>query len=54
MPYVVGYITLDEGPQIMSNVTGIDPEEVRIGQKVEVYFDDVTPNLTLPKFKVVQ
>ena len=54
VPYVVGYVTLDEGPQMMSNITGIDPAEVRIGQRVEVYFDDVTPNLTLPKFKVVQ
>ncbi|MEE8386320.1 MAG: Zn-ribbon domain-containing OB-fold protein [Dehalococcoidia bacterium] len=54
VPYVVGYVTLDEGPQMMSNITGIDPTEVRIGQKVELYFDDVTPDLTLPKFKVVE
>ncbi len=51
VPYVVGYIQLDEGPQMMSNVTGIDPAQVKIGQKVEVYYDDVLPDLTLPKFR---
>ena len=54
VPYVVGYVALDEGPQMMSNITGIDPSEVRIGQRVEVYFDDATPDVTLPKFRVVR
>ncbi len=54
VPYAVGYVTLDEGPQMMTNITGIDPAEVRIGQKVEVYYEDVLPDLTIPKFKVVQ
>ena len=54
LPYAVGYITLDEGPQIMSNITGIDPAELKIGQKVEVYYEDATPELTVPKFRPIK
>ncbi|MEK7353076.1 MAG: hypothetical protein AABZ77_01035 [Chloroflexota bacterium] len=37
----------------MSNVIGCKPDEVRVGMPVEVVFDDVTPEVTLPKFKPV-
>jgi len=37
LPYVVAMIELDEGVRMMGNVTGIDPEEVRIGLEVEAY-----------------
>jgi len=30
------------------------PEAVRCGMRVEVVFDDVTPEVTLPKFKPVE
>ena len=53
VPYVVGYVTLDEGPQMMTNVIGIEPEKVRIGMKVEIVYDDVLPEVTLPKFRPV-
>jgi uncharacterized OB-fold protein len=53
VPYSVAYVTLDEGPQMMTNIIGIDPEMVRIGMKVEIVFDDVLPDVTLPKFKPV-
>ena len=51
VPYVVGYVTHDEGPQIMTNIVGCDPKDVRIGQRVEIVFEDVMPDLTMPKFK---
>jgi uncharacterized OB-fold protein len=54
VPYAVGYVTLDEGPQMMTNFIGIEPEQVRIGMKVDIVYDDVTPEVTLPKFKPVQ
>jgi len=51
IPFVIGLVELDEGPRIYSNITGTRPEEVAIGDEVRVYFDDVTPEISLPKFK---
>jgi uncharacterized protein len=35
----------------MTNVVGCAPDAVRIGMRVEVVFDDVTTEITLPKFR---
>jgi uncharacterized protein len=35
-PYVIAYIELAEGPRILSNVIGMDPDDVAIGLKVEL------------------
>ncbi len=51
IPFVIGLIELEEGPRIYSNVTDVKPEEVKIGDEVAVYFDDVTPEVSLPKFR---
>jgi uncharacterized OB-fold protein len=51
VPYNISAIALDEGPHMLSNVVGCRPQEVKIGMKVEVTFDDVTGDITLPKFK---
>ncbi len=51
IPFVIGLIELDEGPRIYSNVTGSKPEELSIGDRVAVYFEDVTSEFALPKFK---
>jgi uncharacterized OB-fold protein len=32
---------------------GVKPEEIYIGMPVEVVFDDISENLTLPKFRKV-
>jgi uncharacterized OB-fold protein len=50
VPYVVAVIELDEGPRLVSNVVGIDPGSVRCGMRVQVTYDDVSPDVTLPKF----
>jgi hypothetical protein len=51
LPYVLAIVELDEGPRLMTNVVGCAPDAVRIGMAVEVVFDDVTPEVTLPKFR---
>jgi len=53
VPYTVAIIELDEGPRMMSNVVGCKPEDVRIGMRVGVIFEDVTEEITLPKFKPI-
>lgn len=52
-PYVVALVDLDEGVRMMTNIVGCDPGDVTIGMEVEVVFDDVTDDVTLPKFKPV-
>ncbi|HEV8677148.1 MAG TPA: Zn-ribbon domain-containing OB-fold protein [Methylomirabilota bacterium] len=50
LPYVVAWVELEEGVQLLTNVVGGDPAAVRIGMPVQVAFEDVTPEVTLPRF----
>jgi len=49
-PYVLAIVELEEGPRITTNIVA-PPDQVRIGMAVNVFFDDVTPEHTLVKFK---
>jgi uncharacterized OB-fold protein len=53
LPYVVALIELDEGVRMLSNLVDVDPspETVQIGMPVEIVYDDVTEEITLPKFR---
>jgi uncharacterized OB-fold protein len=53
LPYVMAYVELDAGVRVLTNIVGCAAEDVTIGMPVEVVFDDVTPEVTLPKFKPV-
>ncbi|MFO8011639.1 MAG: Zn-ribbon domain-containing OB-fold protein [Dehalococcoidia bacterium] len=50
-PYSVVLVELEEGVRIVSNMTDVEAEDMVIGMPVEVVFDEVTDDLTLPKFK---
>lgn len=52
-PVIIGIVELDEGPRLLSNVIGIepDPQTVRCDMRVEVVFEDITAEITLPRFK---
>ena len=51
IPYNVVQVELAEGPRLTANVVGIPNEELEVGQPVEIVFDDVTPELTMPRFR---
>jgi uncharacterized OB-fold protein len=53
VPYVTALVQLDEGPRVYTNLVGIDPDptQIRCEMPVEVTFDDVTEEITLPKFR---
>ncbi len=51
VPYNLALIELDEGVRMMSNIVDCPLDEIHVGMRVEVVFDDVTPQVTLPKFK---
>jgi uncharacterized OB-fold protein len=51
IPYNVAEVELDEGPRLLTNLVGIENDDIEIGMPVEVVFDDVTEEVTLAKFK---
>jgi len=53
IPYVVAIIRLDEGVQMCSNIVDCDPRNVKCDMPVEVVFEKLNDEFTLPKFKPV-
>jgi uncharacterized protein len=37
-PYAIGYVTLDEGPAVLTNFVDVAPEDLKIGMRVRVKF----------------
>jgi uncharacterized protein len=51
LPYVMAWVEVDEGLKMLTNIVDCPPEQVKIGMPVEAVFDDVTPEVTLVKFR---
>jgi uncharacterized OB-fold protein len=51
VPYAVVVIELEEGARLVSNLVDCPVAAIEIGMPVEVVFEDVTPEVTLPKFR---
>jgi uncharacterized protein len=49
--YVLAYVELEEGPRVLTNIVDCDPDNVRIGQSVEVVFHDTGKGTALPRFR---
>jgi len=49
-PYCIAYVTLDEGPSMMTNIVDVDLETVRIGQRVVVTFRKSEGGTSIPMF----
>jgi|SRR5690606_13615931 uncharacterized OB-fold protein len=51
-PYVFAMVTLEEGPTMITNIVDASPEELAIGQDVEVtYLRDQTGKQNFPVFR---
>jgi uncharacterized OB-fold protein len=52
-PYVVALIELDEGARMLTNLIEVEAtaEAVKVGMPVEIVYDAVTDEVTLPKFR---
>ncbi len=52
-PYVIAVVQLEEGPRMMSNLVDVvpDPATLQIDMPLEVVFDKVNDDVTLPKFR---
>lgn len=51
LPYVIAMVALEEGPMVYGNVTGVDPDEVRIGLPVEAWFTKVDDEIGIPSWR---
>ena len=49
-PYCLAYVTLDEGPLILSNIQATDFGTLRIGQRLRVVFVESTTGQKVPMF----
>lgn len=51
LPYPICVVETEEGLRFISNLVNIANAEIEIGMPIEVVFDDVTDEVTLPKFQ---
>lgn len=51
MPYNVVLVQLDEGPMVYSNLVDVPDDEIVPDLLVEAFFDDVTEDFTLIRFR---
>ena len=50
-PYNGALVELEEGPRLISSIVGIPNDQIRMDMPLEVVFDDVTAEVTLPRFR---
>lgn len=53
LPFVLAYVDLEEGVRMMTRIVDCSPDDVEIGMDVEVVFEKVTEEFSLPFFKPV-
>ena len=53
VPLVLAIIQMDDGYPMLSNIVDCDPNEVKIGDPVEVTFEDQSETIALPLFRLV-
>jgi uncharacterized OB-fold protein len=53
IPYAIAYVTLAEGPSMMTNIVDCDLDRIRIGQKVRLVFKPTEGGPPVPMFTPV-
>ncbi|MBM84645.1 MAG: DNA-binding protein [Rhodospirillaceae bacterium] len=51
-PYAIAYVTLEEGPTMITNIVDCDFDDVMVGQKVELVFRDSVNGQAVPMFRL--
>jgi uncharacterized OB-fold protein len=49
--YIVALVELAEGPLMLSRLIALEWDELHLGLPLEVVFDDITPDVTIPRFR---
>ena len=50
VPYAVGVVLLEEGARMIANLRGVKPEEIKGDMEVEVIYEKLSEDITLPQF----
>lgn len=53
VPYNVAIVQLEEGPRLHSQIVGCPFDRLHIGMPVQVVFEKINEEVTLPKFRPV-
>jgi uncharacterized protein len=53
IPYAIAYVSLAEGPTMMTNIVDCDLDQIRIGQKVKLVFKPSDGGAPVPMFTPV-
>ena len=51
LPVLMCLIDLDDGARMYGQVTGCSPEQIRIGMRVRVYFEQISDEAGIPEFR---
>ena len=51
LPYASVIVELSEGVRLMTSIVDVDPEALYISMPVQVVFEDVGSEMTLPRFR---
>ena len=53
LPFVIAVIALEGagGLRMISNLVGVEPHQIEIGLEVEVVWEDMSPDLAIPRFR---
>ncbi len=52
-PFAIGYVTLDEGPSMLTNFVDCDLDRLTIGQRVKVSFQPTEGGPPVPVFRPI-
>ncbi len=51
VPYVIAVVELEEGPRLNTNILRSDDTELKVGMAVEVVFEALSDEISIPKFR---
>lgn len=54
LPVLMCLIDLDDGVRMYGQVKGCKPEDMKIGMRVEAFFEDISDEAGIPRFRPVQ
>jgi uncharacterized OB-fold protein len=53
VPYTVALVRLDEGVMLLTWLTGIEPDRIEIGARVQVEFERISDEISLHRFRPI-
>lgn len=53
LPVLFCLVDLDDGARLYAQVTGCTPETIKIGMRVQAYFEGISEDAGIPKFKPI-